>query len=396
MGLAAGYFDSLREYQLEDYMPFMKFINKQKRYNRDDIDIILKAYKVANKYHKKQTRLSGERYIVHPINVAYLLAKFGFDSKTVAAGLLHDVLEDTKYTMDELKETFGNEIAYLVDGATKMKDANFSSRSEQMVANHKKILQYVTKDARIIAIKLCDRLHNMMTLGYMPGEKQIEKSLETMEFFVPTAKALGIYRIKDLLQDLALYYLEPVNFEITYILREGIRKNYVWTYKELGDQTKDILENQEIIMKYDYKIKNIASIFDAKKSGMDLYDIKDLVAVIMILKEKSECYKALKASESVFEVIPESLEDYIKNPRYNGYQSLNEVLHDKNRNKNVQVRIRTESMHISNKMGVISNWNLSSQEKVREMMNELIYVDDASPDEYMKVAQKTFLKDKGD
>lgn len=381
---------------VDDFIGLLRTCILRNRFTNDEIDMICKAHKIALEKHKGVLRKSGEPYITHPINVAYLLVIYGFDAKSVVAGLLHDTVEDTSYTLDDIKRDFGSDVAVLVDGVTKMTDAKFLSTEEKQKENHKKILESMLIDARIVAIKLCDRLHNMITLKHMSDEKIKEKSLETREFYVPLSLSFGMYKIKDDLEDLSLFYLENDLYKKYEKERNRIKKEYVNFYKGLANEVKYKLEKDNVYMNYDYKIKNVGGIASEIKDGKDIKEIKDLVAVRMILDKIDECYKTLGIVNSISNYVPKTFVDYIANPKYNGYRSINEnVIYD---DKSIQVRIRTEEMNRKNSLGVISNWNSNTQEVVRQMSKALIDLEkkDLPTDRFIDEAKESFLNMKGD
>ncbi|MBQ9012441.1 MAG: bifunctional (p)ppGpp synthetase/guanosine-3',5'-bis(diphosphate) 3'-pyrophosphohydrolase [Bacilli bacterium] len=381
---------------VDDFIGLLRTCVLCHRYTNDEIDMICKAHKIALEKHKGVFRKSGEPYITHPINVAYLLVIYGFDAKSVIAGLLHDTVEDTSYTLDDIKRDFGSDVAILVDGVTKMTDAKFLSTEEKQKENHKKILESMLIDARIVAIKLCDRLHNMITLRYMSDEKTKEKSLETREFYVPLSLSFGMYKIKDELEDLSLFYLENDLYNKYQEERKRIKNEYVNFYKNLANEVKYKLEKDNVYMNYDYKIKNVGGIVRELKNGKDISEIRDLVAVRMILEKLEDCYKTLGVVNSISTYVPKTFVDYIANPKYNGYRSINEnVIYD---DKGIQVRIRTEDMNRKNALGVISNWNSNTQEVVRQMSKALIDLEkrDLSTDQFIDEAKESFLHMKGD
>lgn len=387
------YFKDIQKSFVSNYFDLLTKIIMSHRYTESEMNQISKAYNTARDLHSGTFRQSGEPFIIHPLNVANVLVEYGFDCNTICAALLHDTVEDTPYTLEELKEDFNNDIAMLVDGVTKMKKADFSNKEENRIATHKKILQSITKDARIIAIKLADRLHNMMTLEAMDKSKQMEIAEETNCFYVPIARNLGIYKMKDEIQDLSLFYIDNDSFLKHYELRNKIKKDHQQQYAYLGKRTKDILMENDIILDYNYKVKNVAGIKEELSRGKRLEQIHDLVAIRMLLNEKIECYQTLGAVHEVAKPVIGSVVDYIAVPKYNGYKSLNtNVLVDGN--LEFQVRIRTTDMQKINSLGVISNWNQENQKLINQMCLSLVELNDIDiPDStYMKVSEASFLK----
>ena len=227
-----------------------------KSYNPDEVDIIRRAYEYANTLHKGQYRQSGEPYITHPLNVAYILAEMHADRDTVCAGLLHDTIEDTDITKEDIAEVFNKNIANLVDGVTKLAKMNFSSKEEQNLANTRKIITGITSDVRIIIIKLADRLHNMRTLEYKSSFKQKENALETMEIFVPLAYYIGAYRIKSELEDLSLQYLKPDMYKKIEEKKRNIEKENNQVLQEMLCKIKGMLEDRNIPNEIKVRTKN--------------------------------------------------------------------------------------------------------------------------------------------
>ena len=364
------YFMELSKKFDKNYFDFLILISKNKNYSYENVQLILKAYRVANGLHANQKRKSGEAYISHPLNVAYVLAQAGFDYETVCAALLHDTVEDTNYTLNDIEENFGKNVAILVDGVTKMKKSNFANKKEQKSATHEKILECTTKDARIIAIKLVDRLHNMFTLGALPPDKQIEIATETDEFYVNLARILGIYQIKDELQDLSLFYLNPGEFIKYNEIRNKIKREHIDECRYIGNRTKEILKDMNVDMEYNFKVKNVGAIYGEEKKGIGVYDIHDLVAIRMIVSKIDECYEALSVLKRICSIIDGSENDLIKNPKYNGYRSLN-VNVNTYKDSQMQVRIRTYEMQKANELGFVSNWSVDSQKILTKKCSKL-------------------------
>ena len=264
-----------------------------KDYNPDEVSIIKKAYDYANMLHKGQYRQSGEPYIIHPLNVAYILAEMHADRDTVCAGLLHDTLEDTEATKEDIAELFNKNVANLVDGVTKLAKMNFSSKEEQNLANTRKIITGITDDVRIIIIKLADRLHNMRTLEYKTPFKQKENALETMEIFVPLAYYIGAYRVKSELEDLSLRYLKPDTYNKINEKKIKIEKDSEACLNEMLTKIKRLLDDKNIPNEIKVRTKNIYGIYKRLNEGDKLSDIHDLLALKIMVDEVENCYKAL-------------------------------------------------------------------------------------------------------
>ena len=363
------YFKKLSNLFDKDYVDFILLIRSN--YDDDEYEKIKKAYEFASDKHKNQVRKSGEPYINHPLNVACYLANAGFDADTVCGGLLHDVVEDTKTSIEEIEELFGKDISVLVDGVTKIKRNKKLSKTESKILTHYKIINGVSNDARIIAIKLVDRLHNMYTLDYMPLDKQLEITKETEEFYVNLARILGVYQIKDDLQDLCLSYYNPNRFLELYEARHNLRNSHFDEYLYLNDEMKYRLNKQGINVTSDYKIKNIGGMeFDLLK-GMKVSDIKDLVAIRILLDDTVSCYKALDELLKIKKPIKGTYTDLIKEPKYNGYKSLNVNL-SPDTDISFQARIRTKDMQKINDLGLIRNWTPDMQERLNKKFSSMI------------------------
>lgn len=352
------YFFELSKKFGNNYMDFVNMVRK--KYDILESQRILDAYEFASKAHFDQKRLSGEPFVTHPLNVAYVLAQTGFDSDTICAALLHDVAEDTNYTLDDIRNIFGNTVATLVDGVTKMNGSNFISKKLAEIKTHKKILNGITVDARIIAIKLVDRLHNMYTLDYLKEEKQKQIAHETMDFYVNLARILGIYQVKDELEDLSLFILDKDEFLRIYELRKKLYEIYKDDYKYIDSSVKEKLNDIGICLTTNYKVKNVGGIFSKFANNFSLEEIKDLVSVRMVTKNANDCYTTLGVVCSMFIPVPNSYRDLISSPKYNGYQTLITNVVTPN-DSEFQVRIRTEDMQKKNELGMVSNWNLETQ-----------------------------------
>lgn len=322
-----------------------------------DLDIITKAYELAKDAHKEQKRKSGEPYLIHPVCVAIILAQLEMDKETIVGGLLHDVVEDTKYTEEDLTELFSEEIAALVDGVTKLTQLSYSADKVEMQAeNLRKMFLAMAKDIRVIIIKLADRLHNMRTLQFMKPEKQKEKSRETMDIYAPIADRLGISKVKVELDDLSLQYLEP-----------GI-------YKELGERFNDIKGSKETFVKdimeevdgklvengikatIDGRVKHLFSIYRKMvNQNKSLDQIYDLFAIRIIVDNDQECYTALGIIHEMYKPIPGRFKDYIAMPKPNHYQSLHTTLIGPN-GQPFEIQIRTYEMHRTAEYGIAAHW----------------------------------------
>ena len=288
-----------------------------------DTEKILAAYEFAENAHRGQTRTSGEPYISHPVAVAYILLEMCMDTDTLCAALLHDVVEDTGVTLDTLRKKFGEDVALLVDGVTKIGQVPLNTKEEQHAENIRKILMAMSKDIRVIIIKLADRLHNMRTLACRPPEKQRKTSLETMSFYAPIAHRLGMNDVKEEMEDVALYYLDPYGYkevENALAARKDKGEAFIETIKKrIGERISDI-QPPPII---EGRVKSIYSIY--KKvyvKGKNLEEIYDIYAVRVIVHSIVECYNVLGIVHDMFRPIPYRFKDYISTPKPNRYQSL--------------------------------------------------------------------------
>ena len=339
-------------------------------YNKEEVGMIRKAYEYANEMHSGQTRQSGEPYIIHPLNVAYIVAEMHADRNTVCAALLHDTLEDTHATKEEIAELFNSDIANLVDGVTKISKMNFSSKIEQNLANTRKIITSITDDVRIIIIKLADRLHNMRTLEYKSVFKQKENSLETLEIFVPLAYYIGAYRIKSELEDISFRYLKPKEYKKLYSImsRASVENNIVLT--EVLQNIEYILKNENIPNEIKVRTKNLYGIYKRQSEGYKISDIHDLLSLKIMVNELWDCYKTLGLIHSKYHPVNEMFKDYICNPKTNLYQSLHTTIfapHD----KLVQTQIRTFDMDKIASFGLTAYWDINKGDARDKMQKDL-------------------------
>ncbi|HHW56369.1 MAG TPA: bifunctional (p)ppGpp synthetase/guanosine-3',5'-bis(diphosphate) 3'-pyrophosphohydrolase [Clostridia bacterium] len=335
-----------------------KVINRIKKYMGDDanLELIYKAYDFAVNAHEGQMRNSGEPYIVHPIEVAYILADLELDITTIAAGLLHDVIEDTDVTYDQLMENFGKEIADLVDGVTKLGKIEYKSKVEQQAENMRKMLIAMAKDIRVILIKLADRLHNMRTLKYLPPDKQKEKAEETLEIYAPIAHRLGISKIKWELEDLCLRYLHPDEY---YDLVEKVaakRKEREEFIQNIIATIKEKLNEMGIQAEVDGRPKHFYSIYKKMKTQNKTFDeIYDLLAVRIIVNTVKDCYAVLGIVHTLWKPIPGRFKDYIAMPKPNMYQSLHTTVIGP-KGETFEIQIRTWEMHKTAEYGIAAHW----------------------------------------
>lgn len=356
-----GRIEAMKEFLSPEEL-YQDLIKRVRKYHpSDDISLIEKAYKVAYNAHKDQVRKSGEPYIIHPLCVAIILADLELDKETIVAGLLHDVVEDTILTDEEIKEEFGADVALLVDGVTKLQQLQYTGEKsgdklEMQAENLRKMFLAMAKDIRVIMIKLADRLHNMRTLKHMPPEKQQRIARETLDIYSPIAQRLGISKIKVELDDLSLKYLEPdVYYDLAnkINIRKGERERYVQT---IVDEVREHIENAGIKAQIDGRVKHFFSIYKKMKNqGKTIDQIYDLFAVRIIVDSVKDCYAALGVIHEMYKPIPGRFKDYIAMPKANMYQSLHTTLIGST-GQPFEIQIRTFDMHKTAEYGIAAHW----------------------------------------
>ncbi len=335
----------------------------QKYHPSDDISMIAKAYQVAREAHKDQFRKSGEPYIIHPLHVAIILAQLELDKETIVAGILHDVVEDTVMTEEDLVREFGEDVALLVDGVTKLEKIPLSLEGEKsdvklemQAENLRKMFLAMAKDIRVIIIKLADRLHNMRTLKYQKPESQQRIAKETLEIYCPIAQRLGISKIKTELDDLSLKYLEPdVYYDLVdkIAVRKSVRESYI---QSIVDEVSEHIANAGIKAKVDGRVKHFFSIYKKMKNQNKTLDqIYDLFAVRIIVDTVKDCYAALGVIHEMYKPIPGRFKDYIAMPKANMYQSLHTTLIGSS-GQPFEIQIRTFEMHKAAEYGIAAHW----------------------------------------
>lgn len=327
-----------------------------------DTTMVEKAYKIASEAHKDQKRKSGEPYIIHPLCVAIILADLELDKETIIAGLLHDVVEDTVMTNEEIRAEFGEDVEHLVDGVTKLGQLSYDAdKVEVQGENLRKMFLAMAKDIRVIVIKLADRLHNMRTLQYMKPEKQKEKARETMEIYSPIAQRLGISKIKIELDDLSLKYLEPdAYYDLVekIAMRKSAREEYI---AELVSEVKQIMKEADIDAAIEGRVKHFFSIYKKMvNQNKTLDQIYDLFAIRIIVESVRDCYAALGAIHEAYNPIPGRFKDYIAMPKPNMYQSLHTTLIGKN-GQPFEIQIRTFEMHKTAEFGIAAHWKYKEE-----------------------------------
>ena len=392
-----------KEEGIEDIIAIVK-----KRRGRHDIKLIQKAYEYAKAKHGDQLRKSGEPYIIHPVQVAYTLAELGLDEDTICAALLHDVLEDTNTSYEDLEKEFNEEVAYMVDGVTKLSKLQYASVEEQQVENYRKMFLAMGKDIRVILIKLADRLHNMRTLKFLSRDRQIANAKETMELYAPLANRLGVYSLKWELEDLSFKYLYPEDFrEIV----EGIDKKREERLKfidQIMEQIKAELKKQKIEAEVTGRAKHLYSIYrKMKRDNATLDQIYDLFALRIIVNSVKDCYASLGVVHDLYNPMPGRFKDYIAVPKPNMYQSLHTTLIGP-KGTPFEVQIRTWDMHKVAEFGIAAHWaykesSFLSGKKANVKVEEdkLAWVRETlewqsemqNPEEFMQTLKKELFED---
>lgn len=333
-------------------------LNKAKEYidKKEDLELIEKAYSFASKAHAGQLRLTGDPYMLHPLNVAYILTEIYADSETLSTALLHDVINFASVTLEMVEEEFGKNIRELVDGISRINKLSLSADSEALASYHKKILVGLSGDVRIIILKIADRLHNMRTLWAIPEKKQKEKAKETLEILVPIAHRLGINHIKSEMEDLCLKYLKPdVYNDILEKLSES-RTELDKSVKEMMDSISKILTDNGIVHEMKGRTKSVYSIYNKLQKGKTFNQIYDILALRYFVNTEQECYLALGLIHAKYKPVPKRFKDYIARPKTNGYQSLHTTVFGVN-GKLFEVQIRTYEMDKVAEYGFASHWS---------------------------------------
>ena len=345
------------EEKMKEYLP------------KEEIEEVEKAYKFAAKMHKGQYRKTGEEYIVHPLFVAHILTSIRADKETLMAGLLHDVIEDTEITKEDLEQMFGDVVANLVDGVTKINNINVSTENEYLTGYYKKIIVGMSEDVRVIIIKLADRLHNMRTLYALDHDRQKRKAKETLEILAPIAHRLGMHKIKSELEDLSLKYLKPEAYnDVVEKLNhtKAEREEYV---KEMMDEVSNLLKQNGIKHEIKGRAKSIYSIYKKLDKGRSFNDIYDLLAIRILVDKEQECYLALGLIHSKYKPVSKRFKDYIAMPKTNLYQTLHTTVFGLYGNL-YEIQIRTYDMDEIAENGIASHWAYKEQKDAAvEMQN---------------------------
>ena len=382
-----------------------ELIEKFKKYNNNekDMDLIRRAYDYAEKKHFGQKRISGDDYILHPLNVALILTEISADAPCMAAALLHDTIEDSDATKEEIEKLFGSEVALLVDGVTKINKINFNSDSEASAAYQRKILVGLSEDVRVIIIKLADRLHNMRTLDVMSEEKQKKKAKETLEILTPVAHRLGIYKIKSELEDLSLRYLKPdAYFDIVEKLNQKKVERDAAVSKMM-DEVSSLLKEHNIPHEIKGRSKSIYSIYNKLSKGNPFSDIYDILALRVFVDTEQECYIALGLIHSKYKPVPKRFKDYIAMPKTNLYQSLHTTVFGID-GELFEIQIRTYDMDKIAEYGIASHWSYKEHKDgaaaSKDIMEQKLQIfrniielneDSSTPEEFVSSVKKDIL-----
>lgn len=349
-------------------MDVNEIIHILKKPSKADIELITRAFEFAKQAHEGQKRFSDEPYFAHPFETAKTLAHLQLDARAIAAGLLHDIYEDTGVTEKQLKKEFGEDVSFLVAGVTKLGTLKYHGE-ERQVENLRKMFLAMAKDIRVVLIKLADRLHNMETLEHVPKEKQRRIAMETLEIYAPLANRLGIGELKGKLEDLAFSFAYPKEYgEITKVLKEKYaerEKNLEKVKKELQ---KELLKNNINDFKMDSRVKHLYSLFKKLQTpevNMNMDKIYDLVAIRIIVKTIEDCYRILGVIHNLWKPLPGRIKDYIAMPKPNGYQSLHTIVFATD-GLITEIQIRTEKMHAEAEHGIAAHWAYAESGKPDE------------------------------
>ncbi len=362
-----------------------------------DIEKIEKAYQMADAAHSGQMRQSGEPYITHPLSVAVILVGLGMDTDCLCAALLHDVVEDTDITLEMIQKKFGHDVAVMVDGVTKIKKIQLTTKEEKQSENVRKMLLAMSEDIRVIIIKLADRLHNMRTLGFKNGDKQREISLETMEIYAPIAHRLGIRGVKEELEDLSLRYLDPIGYkevEDTLALKKADREKFI---EEIKKRILVRLKEYGIEPHIEGRVKSIYGIYrKVYMMGKSFEELYDIYAVRIIVNTVIECYNILGVIHDLFRPIPNRFKDYISTPKPNMYQSLHTTVIDKE-GIPFEIQIRTWDMHYTAEFGIAAHWKykagIQGKDKLEERLAWVRHIIENQQDDGAEDIVKTIKTD---
>ena len=322
----------------------------------DDLAIVRKAYDFSLQHHKGQTRASGEPYLVHPLEVAAVLAEMRLDTTAIAAGLLHDAVEDTTVTIDEIRTEFGEQVAHIVEGVTKISKIDFASSEEQQAENVRKMILAMVDDIRVVLIKLADRLHNMRTLQHLPPDRQMKIARETQEIYGPIAHRLGMGKIRGELEDLAFQYVDPISYKQVKAAIELHRKEGQAFLAKVQGIIEEKLRENNIQARVESRIKRVYSIYQKiQRQRISVDQIYDMLALRVITESVNDCYAVLGIIHNQWKPVPGRIKDHIAMPRPNFYQSLHTTVIDEGGHA-FEVQIRTEEMHKMAEEGIAAHW----------------------------------------
>ena len=388
---------------MHDDITFYDLIEKVRKYNddEDELRIIEKAYNYAKEKHFTQKRITGDDYITHPLNVAYILTDVNADYKAICAALLHDTIEDSDGNFQEIENLFGYDIANLVECVTKINRINFNSDSEQMAANQRKILVGLASDVRVLIIKLADRLHNMRTLYVFSPEKQQRKACETLEILTPVAHRLGMYKIKSELEDLCLRYLNPSAY---FDILEKLNYKKTEMDEAVGkmlDEVSSLLKEHGIRHEIKGRSKSVYSIYNKLSKGRSFNDIYDILALRVLVDTEQECYLALGLIHSKYKPVPKRFKDYIAMPKSNFYQSLHTTVFGID-GMLFEIQIRTYDMDRVAEYGIASHWSYKEHTSgdSKDAMDQKLAIfrniielneDSSTPEEFISSVKKDIL-----
>lgn len=357
------------------YISVEELIEKIRRYHPDDdMDLVRRAYAFSEQAHREQRRKSGDPYFVHPCAVAVILADLMLDATTIAAGLLHDCVEDVEcITTQTIREMFGQDVELLVDGVTKLSKLNFSSREEQQAESLRKMFLAMAKDIRVVLIKLADRLHNMRTLKYQKPERQVPIARETLDIYAPLAHRLGVYTIKWELEDLALRYIDPDGY-YDLVAKVGMRREErEKLIASVTRQLQDSLRKTGIKAEIEGRPKHFYSIYKKMKSQNKTFDqINDLIAIRVLVNTQQDCYYVLGVVHTLWPQVPGRFKDYISVPKANMYQSLHTTV--VNQGRPFEVQIRTFEMHRTAEYGIAAHWRYKEGKQIDELDTKLSWL----------------------
>src|SRR5881398_1610015 len=351
---------TLREQFATNVLTVTKFRELMRRMRatrpNDDLGLIRKAYEFSQKYHAGQTRASGEPYLAHPVEVALVLAEMKMDAVAVAAGLLHDSVEDTTVTIVDIRKEFGEQVAHIVEGVTKISRIDFSSREEQQAENLRKMMLAMVEDIRVVLIKLADRLHNMRTLEHLPPDRQQKIARETLDIYGPIAHRLGMGKIRGELEDLGFRYLDPIGYQQVHDAVEARRKKGEQFLSSVERTLREKLKEAGITANVESRIKRLYSIHKKLlKQRISVDQVYDLYAMRVITRSVQDCYGVLGIVHNVWRPVPGRIKDFIAMPRPNLYQSLHtSVITEEG--TSFEIQIRTEEMHRMAEEGIAAHW----------------------------------------